>query len=276
MEEATRKRLGGPWSVAVLSGRPGVGATLITAASGALVDAAVGPVGQNVILMDADLRTGGLTALLRGWTAGGGCVDGLAGFALDTGSFHERSVQGRLQELRSPDGRVGDMCLLGLSTPGNPDLARLPDLPQIMGRSVELLRELAGCLLVDCGAGWGPQTLEVCNAVEFIALIGGPKDRAGDETLRLLDHLKEHGLLRKTIGYVRNLPDRGPHPAADAEPGNGTFPLRTFVDLPYDPHVAAAVRDGQLPDAEAPFGAVLRQGMEALEPVLFRSGFDIY
>ncbi|WP_405990024.1 MinD/ParA family protein [Streptomyces sp. NBC_00986] len=295
------RELGRPWSAAIVSPRAGDGATLVTAAAGALIDAVTGPQGQNVILMDADLHTAGLTALLGAWHAvgtedgygtgpSGDDGRGLTGFALERDiALCDRSVQGRLQELRSPDGRSGDMSLLAVRAPGSAALAELSDLPRIMGRAVELLAELAGCLLVDCGPGWNPRTRRICETVEYVFMVGREGARAHPDTLRLAEHLTESGLLSKTIGYVANTPEQKPeftrrspqlagHSPKSAVGGShseGTLPVRTIIDLPYDPRAAQTLGHGKLSGPQSPFENALCTGMEALEPDLFRTGFDI-
>ncbi|MEV0219568.1 hypothetical protein [Streptomyces sp. NPDC050704] len=295
------RELGRPWSAAVVSAGPGEGATLVTAAAGALIDAVTGPRGQNVILMDADLRTAGLTALLGAWHAvgtgdeygsGTGADDGggLAGFALERRiALGDRSVESRLQELRSPDGRSGDMSLLAVRGPGSAALAELSDLPGILGRAVELLAELAGCLLVDCGPGWNPRTRRICETVEYVFMVGRTDARARPDTLRLAAQLEESGLLPKTIGYVANTPEQkpertrrglqlagqSPESAVGGSHSKGTLPIRTIIDLPYDPRAAQTLGHGKLSGPQSPFENALCTGMEALEPDLFRTGFDI-
>ncbi|MFF6996203.1 hypothetical protein ACFY93_14830 [Streptomyces sp. NPDC008313] len=311
-----KRELGRPWSVAVVSARPGEGATLVTATAGVMIDHRTGPGGQNVILMDADLLTGGLTSLLRAWQVpgtddaygvgaragdGGG---GLVGYALDRERrLRDRGIQHRLQELRSSDGRDGDMNLLAMRAPGSAALTTLGDLPDVMGRAVERLGEIAGCLLVDCGHGWNARTRRICETVEHIFVVGRADARAHPDTLRLFGHLERAGLLPKTVGHLANSPEpahfahgfgrrhttngHGPGPLAGL-PGQGansaprqgrrgdTLPVRTLFGLPYDPRAADEIAKGALPGAHSPFWTALCQGMEALEPDLFRTGFDIY
>jgi hypothetical protein len=259
-----------------------------------VIDAETGAKGQNVILMDADLRTAGLTSLLGAWQApvtgdeyGTGTVagdgGGLAGFALDHAvALQDRSIQQRLQELRSPDGRVGDMSLLALRGPGSNALAALPALPGIMGRAVELLAELAGCLLVDCGPGWNPRTRRICEIVEYVFVVGRPDSRTHPGTLELVAELERAGVLHKVVGYVANragpgpeLNGHSPESTVGGRASTDTLPMRTVITLPYDPRAAQTLGQGALPGLQSPFGTALCEGMEALEPDLFRTGFDI-
>ncbi|WP_406171768.1 hypothetical protein [Streptomyces sp. NBC_00996] len=307
MVRRPERELGRPWSAAVVSARPGEGATLVTAAAGALIDAETGPKGQNVILMDADVRTAGLTALLGAWHAvgtgdeygmgtGAGDGGGLPGFALDRHvALRDRSVEQRLQELRSPDGRSGDMSLLAMRAPGSTALASLPDLSEITGRAVELLADLAGCLLVDCGPGWGPLTRRICETVEYVFVVGRADARSHPDTVRLVERLDASGLLSKTIGYVANTPGQSPQATRQSTQlagqcaeftrhspefsvggthSEGTLALRSIMDLPYDPRAAQTLAHGKLSGPQSPFESALCQGMEALEPDLFRTGFD--
>lgn len=282
---------GQPWSAAVLSPWPGAGASLVTVAAGAVIDAGTGAKGQTVIFMDADLRTAGLTSLLTAWQApggeygpgpAGGDGGGLAGFALDHRiALADRSVQSRLQDLRSPGGtRTGDMTLLAVRGPGSFELAKLTDLADVVGQAAQRLAELAGCLLVDCGPGWSPLARRLCETVEFIFLVGPPDGRTHFELHALVRQLEKAGLKRKLAGYVANRsgPDqRFVGQSRLNEVGGArsrdTLPIRTVLDLPYDPVAAQQLGQGQLPAAGSPFGRALCRGMEALEPDLFRTGF---
>jgi len=291
--ESGERELGRSWSAAVLSARPGEGATLVATAAAALIDAETGPKGQNVILMDADPATAGLSGLLRSWHATGtgdeygagpvaGDGGGLVGYALDRRvDLRDRSVQQRLQDLRSPDGRVGDMALLALNRPGLSALEGLAGLPQIMACAAKRLAELAGCLLVDCGPGWNARTRAVCESVDFVFVVGRAGDRTHPDTLRLAERLGEAGLLPKTIGHIANRPEyvenrHGPQSAGGPRTVGDTLPLRTIIDLPYDPRAAQTLARGSLSGPGSAFETALRRGMDALEPDLFRTGFDIY
>ncbi|MEU5401763.1 hypothetical protein ABZ348_20975 [Streptomyces sp. NPDC005963] len=310
VDHSLEGEFGRSWSVAVLAATPGVGASTVTIAAGAMVDAAVGPVGQNVMLMDADLRTAGLTRLLHQWGSAMHYGGGFTGFALDRAiPLDFRSLEPRLTPMRSPDGRKGEMWLLTQGTPGDPPLEDLVNLPKIMGMAVQRLVELAGCLLVDCGFEWSEVTVEICRAVEFIAVVSEPGGLARPETRRLVDRLKEHGLIHNNLLLVENQPTPGAISAADVEPRtatNGTGPAptngstptngsahptaaehalerglfpspheRTLIHLPYAPDTVAALYASELPALDTPFGADLKRQMEALDPALFYSGFDL-
>ncbi|WP_329018000.1 hypothetical protein [Streptomyces sp. NBC_00690] len=303
VDQSLEGEFGRSWSVAVLAATPQVGASTVTIAAGAMVDAAVGPVGQNVMLMDADLRTAGLTRLLHQWGSAMHYGGGLAGFAFDGAiPLDFRSLEPRLTPMRSPDGRKGEMLLLTQGTPGDPPLEELTNLPKIMGMAVQRLVELAGCLLVDCGSEWSEVTVEICRAVEFIAVVSEPGGLARPETRQLVDRLKEHGLIHNNLLLVENQPTPGGISGAQVEPGttrNGTGPAsthgtthptpaehaleqglfaspheRTLIHLPYAPDTVAALYASELPALETPFGADLKRQMEALDPALFYSGFD--
>ena len=294
------REFGQPWSVAVLSPWPGTGASLVTATAGAIIDAEMGGKGQDVVLMDADVRSAGLSALLDAWWGepggGPGAFDqhgresgyfdrsgcGLLGFAQEENiALADRAAQPMLRGLRSRDGRSKDMSLFtGLRGRGSSAFAGRCDLPEIVGRAAESLAEVAGCLLVDCGAGWGPCALRVCQVVEYVFVVGPPDGRTHPAVRELTAGLQHAGLLRKLVGYVANRPGPGPR-ISGRNPLNrvggtrsrDTLAVRTILDLPYDPRAAQTVAQGALPGPQSPFGKAFRAGLEALEPDLFRTGF---
>jgi len=281
------REVGQPWSVAVLSPWRGTGASLVTATAGALIDAEMGDKGQDVVLMDADVENAGLSALLDAWWGGGpGNCDqqdcGLLGFAQEEDiALRDRVAQPMLRGLRSRDGRSNDMSLFtGLRGRGSSAFAGRRDLPEIVGRAAESLAEVAGCLLVDCGAGWGPCALRVCRAVEHVFVVGPPDGRTHPAVRELTAGLEHAGLLRKLVGYVANRPGPGPrisgrNPLSRVGGGRSrdTLAVRTILDLPYDPRAAQTLAQGALPGPRSPFGKAFRAGLEALEPDLFRTGF---
>ena len=272
---------GQPWSAAVLSPWRGTGASLVTATAGALIDAEMGPKGQDVVLMDADLESAGLTSLLTAWQRACGEEQGCGLAREEEIALCDRVAQPLLRELASRDGRSRHMSLFnGLRGRGSSAFAARPDLPDIVGRAAESLAEVAGCLLVDCGTGWGPCTRRVCESVEYVFLVGPPDGRTHPAVRELTAELERAGLLGRLAGYVANRPGPGPrlpgHNSANGVGGTAsrdTLPVRTVLDLPYDPRAAQTVAQGALPGPQSPFGKAFRDGLEALEPDLFRTGF---
>ncbi|QNP73402.1 hypothetical protein IAG44_30780 [Streptomyces roseirectus] len=275
---------GQPWSAAVLAPWRGTGASLVTATAGALIDAEMGPKGQDVVLMDADLETAGLTSLLGAWRTSGSCEEdcGLVGFAKEEKiALHDRTAAPFLVRLRAHDGRSEGMTLFsGLRGRGSSAFTARRDLPDIVGRAAESLAEIAGCLLVDCGTGWGPCTRRVCDAVEYVFLVGPPDGRPHPAVRELTAELERAGLLGKLAGYVANRPGPGPRftgqnrlNGVGGARSRDTLPVRTVLDLPEDPRAAQTVAQGALPGPQSPFGKAFREGLEALEPDLFRTGF---
>ncbi|MFJ9894551.1 hypothetical protein ACIQPR_14655 [Streptomyces sp. NPDC091280] len=265
-----RESIAVPHAVAVLSTTRGSGATLLTAAAGLLIDDAVGRVGQSVILMDADIDGGGLTALTRSWNATSEArVDGLLGFAEGRVELAGRPVSRCLRHAYTGAEPRQDMVLFPLG-PGDKPGERLPTdgtLEEIVGTAVDRLVELGGCLIVDCGDSRTQVTLEVCRRVEHIILVGQLGPEGGGETERLRSWLADRGLGSKVIGWVCNSPS-GEQSCTGAPVGVDTPLMR----LPYDRPAAATVALGRLPDGTSPLLLALCAHLRELWPDVLNDG----
>jgi hypothetical protein len=262
-------------SIAVVSGDEGSGTAPLTALGALFVDAKVGPDGQNVFVMDADVRGGALTALLRSRLAGGpaesGPGEGLSGFAADPTALAVRPVSGRLRDLRSLDGRSGDCALLPV---GDPAVLRALDeeeLRRTVVAAVERLRELTGFVLVDCGLAGRVETLAVCGAVEHVALVVGARPAAVETAAARYAELVAAGVSGRTSLCLWG--GAAGDPAIREALGRALPGLPVALTLPADPAADQAVGRGELPPLDGPLAASLRSGMEASVPDVFRSYF---
>lgn len=262
--------IGIPHAVAVLSTRSGSGATLLTAAAGLIIDDAVGRVGQSVILMDADTRRGGLTALTRHWnTTSVAAADGLRGFAAGAVDLADRPVHPHLLHVLTGMPPRQDMALFPLGPKGRPGplLPTGEKLQELVGVAVERLMDLHGCLIVDCGSGRTPVAMEVCRRVEHVILVGSTPSAGDGETGPTLAWLTARGLGGKVLGYVHNDPDGARHQRADAA-GERTPLMR----LPYDRDGARTVAGGRLPARNTPLVRALCEQMLAQWPDVLNDG----
>ncbi|MGP3775946.1 hypothetical protein ACTWJ8_34490 [Streptomyces sp. SDT5-1] len=251
---------GQPHSVALVSAGSGSGKTLIAATAAMLTDAAVRDTGHEIFLMDGDTASAGLTRLLTAYRGAPRHRD-LADFALDRRvELAHRSVEGLLRPLWPADDAEPSTYLLGLAEPGR--LAAASDVPAVLACAVDRLTELAGLLVVDCRAGWGPETLAVCSRVQHIAVVTEPQELAAGTLERLQHALWERGLMGRVLGCVLNKTQ--PHDIAGEPP-----PLPVVAELPYDKEAATTAGPGELPATDGPFSAAIRTAIATFAPEIF-------
>ncbi|MEV8319850.1 hypothetical protein AB0Q95_37400 [Streptomyces sp. NPDC059900] len=258
---------GQPRSVALVSSGPGSGKTLIAATAAMLTNTALRDTGHEIFLMDGDATNAGLTRLLARHRNATHHRD-LADFALDHRvELVYRSIEGLLQPLWPGHGSEPGAFLLGLGDPAR--LAADPslDLPATLACAVDRLSELAGVLVVDCRAGWGPETLAVCSGVQHIAVVAEPHDVASGALEELERALVEARLSARVLGCVLNktqLHGADPFAASGAPP-----PMPVVAELPFDKEAAVAAGQGELPAADGPFCTAILTALAVFAPEIF-------
>ncbi|MGW6054153.1 hypothetical protein [Streptomyces sp. NPDC055189] len=258
---------GQPRSVALISSGPGSGKTLIAASAAMLTNTALRDTGHEIFLMDGDATSAGLTRLLAPHRTATHHRD-LADFALDGQvELVYRSIEGLLQPLWPGRGAEPSAFLLGLGDPAR--LAADPpiDLPATLACAVDRLAELAGLLVVDCRAGWGPETLAVCSGVQHIAVVAEPHEVAAGALEDLERALSEARLAERVLGCVLNKTQlHGPEPSGTS---GAPSPMPVVAELPYDKEAAAAAGRGELPPADGPFCTAILTALGVFAPEIF-------
>lgn len=239
-----RLRSGPGKVIAVVSGKGGSGKTLLATAMG--VELAES--GHSVVLVDADLGTGGLTYYL-GFSAFSGARTGVANIVteevigttltlsfpnIDTLSNFDIRHAGRFALLPIGDHRRT------LRLKGESDVNMMN-----LQVTFETLREDYDVVIVDCRGGVDIQSLEVCELVDEIIMVAETDAASIKASQHLTDTLSDRGLSSKVAGFVLNKVMDDPRALANA--GRSFFSTQFLAAVPFELETTRDFIRGLLP-----------------------------
>lgn len=252
-------------SVAVVSGKGGSGKTLLVTAMG--VELAQS--GYSVVLIDADLGTGGLTYYL-GFSAFSGARQGVADILrlespktrLDL-SFPnaetERSLNirhgGRLSLIPVGDHRG--------SLRSKEDYFENFDILRV---EIDELRKEHDFIIVDCRGGVDSQSLEICSMVDDILMVVETDAASIKASQHLTDTLADRGLSSKVGGFVLNKVMDDPRTLANAS--RSFFSTQFLASVPFELETTRDFIRGFLPRSGSLFRKQVNLSLQKLFPEL--------
>lgn len=251
--------------IAIVSGKGGSGKTLLATAMG--VELAES--GHSVVLVDADLGTGGLTYYL-GFSAFSGARTGVADIVMQEEQSHDIPLSfpnddalrnldlrhsGRLELLPVGDHRK----MLRLPGEHNANIMNLQ-------HTFEKLREGKDVVIVDCRGGVDSQSLEVCELVDEILIVVETDAASIRASQHLTDTLSDRGLSSKVAGFILNKVMDDPRALASA--GRSFFSTQFLAAVPFELETTRDFIRGFLPRPGSLFRKQVNLGLHTLFPDL--------
>ncbi|GAB3411881.1 AAA family ATPase [Flindersiella endophytica] len=256
---------GVPRSMAVVSGKGGSGKTLITVGLAMLIGEEIGRYHQQVILMDGDPITAGLSYYL-GLKQAHGKGDGFSDFALAIEQHRQVSVRSLLRPVGGGVDQENAQCLL-LPVGAHSRLLRDVDqkrYPHLLGILVDRLKETGEWVIVDCRGGIDDESLAICEQVDEILLVVEPDVTSLQSSQHLVEVLHSHDLADKLVGFIVNKAFEDP--SVLRQSATGLFQTECLAAVPFDFDTARATLVGDLPSKDSPFIANLRPVAAELVP----------
>jgi flagellar biosynthesis protein FlhG len=251
--------------LAIVSGKGGSGKPRLATAMG--IELAES--GHSVVLVDADLGTGGLTYYL-GFSAFSGARTGVADIVM--------------QESQSPDVPLSypnDDARRNLDIRHAGSLALLPvgdhrRALRLKGKSTgnmmnlqftfEGLREHYDVVIVDCRGGADSQSLAVCELVDEILIVVETDAASIKASQHLTDTLSDRDLSSKVAGFILNKVMDDPRALANA--GRSFFSTQFLAAVPFELETTRDFIRGFLPRPGSLFRKQVNLGLRSLFPHL--------
>ncbi|HET7015455.1 MAG TPA: ParA family protein [Streptosporangiaceae bacterium] len=271
-------------ALAVVSGKGGSGKTIIATEIAVLL--AQAKTVKNIVLVDADLGTAGLSLYL-GVNEVRTDSRGLSTVILE-GARESRfvvSIDGLLKPLRSfrsdnlgTEPRisllpVGDFKSVnnefrrtwaesGYSTDHRTTIALVDALKHVISE----LKATADMVIVDCRGGIDDESIAVCKTVDDIILIGEMDTTSFDAGLNLIEIFSDGKLVQKVKGLIFNKIYRNPEVIRHNAPGQ--YETDILATIPFDLAAARAFTTGNIPSTSSPFGVHVQDAINRAYPDL--------
>lgn len=246
---------------AIVSGKGGSGKTMVAVA----IAQGLASTGAKVLIVDADLGTGGLTYYLTFDTFSHARV-GISD-ALLKGVDKARLIGEAARSTRKSEEIIGleNIRLIPVG-----DQRRIQDVPaEIFGGAARSIIENArsfDVIVFDCRGGIDAQSLAVCALCEHIILIVETDATSIKASQHLTDVLAECGLKSKVSGFILN--KAMDDPTSIARSANTFFGTNYLGAIPFDIDATRCYIQGKIPSQSSLFSRHVRS-------ILSRSPFFV-
>lgn len=245
-------------SIAIVSGKGGSGKTMVAAA----LAQALAIEGKRVLLVDADLGTGGLTYYL-GFSAFDRARAGLTEYLLATSpNVPLHIARARATEVRKSP-YLERMALLPVGEHRLRDDINDQLTAATMKRLIVKTRGEFDVVIFDCRGGLDEDSIETCDAVDEVVLVVETDAASIQATQYLANKLYEFNLGKKIVGFLLNKVMDDPSSLANA--GISFFRTEYLGAVPFDVQTTRGFIRGEMPD---PHSLFFRNVAAALGPVL--------
>lgn len=250
-----------PHTVAVVSGKGGSGKTMIAAA----LAQALSESGVRVLLVDADLGTGGLTYYL-GFSAFERTRRGLTEYLIAKQASQPLHFGVPRPEILKKKPYLDKMSFLPVGE--HRIVARHTDwiTKSAITRVITKTRGKFDVVIFDCRGGLDDDSIATCSAVKDVILVVETDAASIQATQYLTDQLRHLGVSNKIAGFVLNKVMDDPSSLATAS--TSFFGAQHLGSIPFDIETTRKFIKGELPDSESLF---FRNTAAALMP-LFSEG----
>ena len=250
-------------SVAVVSEKGGSGKTLLATA----MDVELAESGLSVVLVDADLGTGGLTYYL-GFSAFSGARDGVADIMLEITPPELLTLSRPTREAQRvlSSHAEGQMSLLPVGDHRR-TLRGKEENPtnfEAFALALKFLAEEHDIVIVDCRGGVDTQSLMVCSVVDEILMVVETDAASIKASQYLTDTLSDHGLSSKVAGFILNKVMDDPRALASA--GRSFFSTQFLASVPFELETTRDFIRGFLPRPGTLFRKQVNYGLNNLFP----------
>ena len=234
-------------SIAVVSGKGGSGKTLLATA----MATELASVGNSVLLVDADLGTGGLTYYL-GFTEFSRARLGLTDVLL--GNLDEEQLKLSFHKNKTKQGWESSLALLPV---GNHKLALEADYEggyismSPLSMILEKYSHNFDAIIIDCRGGIDPHSLNICEIADEILVVVETDAASIRATQHLTDTLGRRGFSPKIIGFALNKVMDNPDTLASA--GRTFFGTNYLGAVPFELETTRDFIQGKLPRAGSLF-----------------------
>jgi MinD-like ATPase involved in chromosome partitioning or flagellar assembly len=240
-------RSSGIKSLAIVSGKGGSGKTLVAAA----LAHALALERLRVLLVDADLGTGGLTYYL-GFSAFDRARAGLTEYLL---SKRTAAPLGIARARAETVNEYPATKLIGFLPVGEHRLLddrEGPVTPAAVGRVITKAKAEFDVVIFDCRGGIDMDSIAVCHAADEVLIIAETDAASIQASQYLSNKLYELGIGRKIIGFLLNKVMDDPTQLAKA--GEGFFKSTFIGAIPFDLETTRGFIKGEIPSMRALFG----------------------
>jgi flagellar biosynthesis protein FlhG len=235
-----------PKSIAIVSGKGGSGKTLVAAA----LAHALAIEDKRVLLVDADLGTGGLTYYL-GFSAFDRARAGLTEYLIATRPSSPLNIaRARADAIKENPGlsqvallAVGEHRLIGDS------IGVLS--PTAITRVISKVRTDFDFVIFDCRGGLDEDSIAVCRAVDEVLMVVETDAAAIQASQYLSNRLYEFDLGHKILGFLLNKVMDDPSSLAKA--GISFFRTEYIGAIPFDIETTRGFIKGELPNPRSLF-----------------------
>jgi septum site-determining protein MinD len=255
-------------SIAVISGKGGSGKTMIAAVMTNILSELFP--GVNVIVMDGDTGTAGLTYYL-GLKLVSNIRVGLSNYEPNA---PEEVLRGYWKKSLQPIKGLNGARLFGIG-----DHRRLEKVfpeeafPKLLSEVVPRLQK-GNWLVIDCRGGIDRESLAVCESVDDIIIIAESDTTSFQATKHVVDVLSDHDLAHKIRGFMIN--KVFDDPSVVVRNGTSVFGSQFLAAIPFDLKATRSFLVGDIPNLETPFGAHVWLALhkaypEAIPPPVYRT-----
>lgn len=235
-----------PKSIAVVSGKGGSGKTMIAAA----MAEALAIDGKRVLLVDADLGTGGLTYYL-GFSAFNRARSGLTEFLISKSPSASLQIARPRSEAIKEASFLERLALLPVGehrlTENISDYLNAASIKRLINKA----RGEFDFVLLDCRGGLDEDSIETCQAVDEIILVVETDAASIQASQYLSNTLYDYDLGKKIAGFVLNKVMDDPSQLATA--GASFFRTEHLGSIPFDLKTTRGFIRGELPDVRSLF-----------------------
>lgn len=247
-----------PKSIAIVSGKGGSGKTMIAATLAKSLDR----VGRDVLLVDADFATGGLTYYM-GLKTVQNISTGLTNFIKHEKALDNSFISGKSQKMEGFEASyfvgVGD----------HRRLYRFIDhenLRDTISQFIKVSEENFDVIIIDCRGGIDEESISVCREVEKILVVAETDTTSFQATQHLVDVLYDNDLSEKLGGFIIN--KVFDDPSAMARNGTAAFKTRYLTSVPFDLEATRSFLIGEIPRLDTLFASQVSNALSKAYPEL--------
>ncbi|PTS90744.1 hypothetical protein DBR17_00815 [Sphingomonas sp. HMWF008] len=231
-------------AIAVVSGKGGSGKTMVAVA----LARGLTQIGRRVLLVDADLGTGGLTYYLT-FQEFSSARYGISDGAL--GRIEARTLLENAATPLQPDDWRGRVGLIPIGNQRRIDDDREISLKKLITSLMIYSEDIYDFLIVDCRGGLDTDSQDVCEACDDIYLVVETDATSIRASQHLVDALSMKGLRQKISGFILNkVMD---NPTSLARSGNTFFDSQFLGAIPFDIEATRAYIQGKIPSDQSLF-----------------------